>query len=468
MEVARGELGARPWGETFAAFALDEAGCELVVDDGTQHYTVAFERNAVIAASSPLAADSALRVALTHRMVPQTLVSAIMKQVAADPSHDAVDVIAAAAGLAPEMTLQLRRRVLAQAAMRTFAITRGSYRVTRQVTLRIFPHSAIDVRAVVANGLRTHVADDRLEADLGRFGTRFVLRNDALDTLSQYGFTLEDRPALVSLQSGATIAELESRHAELTARGVRVMVYALTACRGCDVSGAIVEPELTLAMPPGPTRGSATFPPPTMPIRPTPNPGFPVGSSGGFAPPTGASPAAAAIGIGSITGSAGLGTDSMPAITINRSSRPTASPTAEPTGTPAECYARGVALLARNDHERAFIELAHAAKLSKDPDHVGLAAWAKFCLATDKESLAKQTRGLLSQAVMKSDTPELARFYLGRVERMLGRDREALQMFKSVIELVPRHAEALAEIRTLEARIAAEQPKPGLFQRKRT
>ncbi len=467
MEVARGELGARPWGETFAAFALDEAGCELVVDDGTQHYTVAFERNAVIAASSPLAADSALRVALTHRLVAQTLVSAIMKQVAADPGRDAVDVIAEAAGLAPDMTLQLRRRVLAQAAMRTFAITRGAYRVTRQVTLRIFPHSAIDIRAVVANGLRTHVADDRLEADLGRFGTRFVLRNDALDTLSQYGFTLEDRPALVSLQSGATIAELESRHAELTARGVRVMVYALTACRGCNVSGEVVEAELTLAMPPAPMRSTGTFPPPTMPIRPTPNPGFPVGSSGGFAPPATTGPAAA-IGIASITGSAGLGTDTMPAITINRPSRPTASPTAEPTGTPAECYARGLALLGRNDHQRAFIELAHAAKLSKDPDHIAAAAWAKFCLATDKESLAKQTRGLLSQAVMKSDSPELARFYLGRVERMLGRDREALQMFKSVIELVPRHAEALAEIRTLEARIAAEQPKPGLFQRKRT
>ena len=230
------------------------------------------------------------------------------------------------------------------------------------------------------------------------------------------------------------------------------MVYALVACRGCDVSGEAVEPARAFALPP--TRPAGTFPPPTVPT-----PGFPVGSSTGFAPPAGA-----AIGIASIAGSAGLGAGSAPSTTLHRA----ASPTAEPTGTPAECYARGLALLARNDPERAFIELASAAKLSKDPDHIALAAWAKFCLATDKESLARHTRNVLSIAVMKSDTPELARFYLGRVERMLGRDREALQMFKSVVELVPRHAEALAEIRTLEARLAAEQPKPGLFQRKRT
>jgi predicted metal-dependent enzyme (double-stranded beta helix superfamily) len=39
------------------------------------------------------------------------------------------------------------------------------------------------------------------------------------------------------------------------------------------------------------------------------------------------------------------------------------------------------------------------------------------------------------------------------MERMLGRDREALAHFKTVVNEVPRHAEALAEIRMLEARL---------------
>jgi hypothetical protein len=46
------------------------------------------------------------------------------------------------------------------------------------------------------------------------------------------------------------------------------------------------------------------------------------------------------------------------------------------------------------------------------------------------------------------------RIYLGRVERMLGHDLEALHHFREVLELDPDHTEAAAEIRVIEARIA--------------
>jgi tetratricopeptide (TPR) repeat protein len=131
-----------------------------------------------------------------------------------------------------------------------------------------------------------------------------------------------------------------------------------------------------------------------------------------------------------------------------------------------EGYQRGLAALKRNDLQTAVTELQQASLVSKDHDHIAAFVWAQFCLAPDKQAIAKTVRNTLSQTIMKSDKPELARFYLGRVERMLGRDKEALQMFKSVVELDPRHAEANAEIRALEARIAAET-KGGLFQRKR-
>ena len=78
VEIAGGELGTRPWGEVFAAFALDEGGCELAIDDGTYQYRVAFERNTVIAAASPLTADSALRVALTNGAITSAAVPTIM------------------------------------------------------------------------------------------------------------------------------------------------------------------------------------------------------------------------------------------------------------------------------------------------------------------------------------------------------------------------------------------------------
>ena len=66
-------------------------------------------------------------------------------------------------------------------------------------------------------------------------------------------------------------------------------------------------------------------------------------------------------------------------------------------------------------------------------------------------------RKVLERAIRKSDKPMMARFYLGRVERILGRVREALVHFKQVVEIEPGHADAAAEIRMLEPRMASER-----------
>jgi hypothetical protein len=64
------------------------------------------------------------------------------------------------------------------------------------------------------------------------------------------------------------------------------------------------------------------------------------------------------------------------------------------------------------------------------------------------------TRKTLDRLAHKSDSPALARYHLGRVERMMGRDREALRRFKEVLDAAPDHLEAASEVRVLEARLA--------------
>jgi cytochrome c-type biogenesis protein CcmH/NrfG len=94
--------------------------------------------------------------------------------------------------------------------------------------------------------------------------------------------------------------------------------------------------------------------------------------------------------------------------------------------------------------------------------------WAKFCAAGDKPAIGADTRKLLERAIFKSQKPERARFYLGRVERMLGRDKEALRHFHEVLDLKPNHADAASEVRAIEARLqAAAKGGTGLFGRKR-
>jgi cytochrome c-type biogenesis protein CcmH/NrfG len=134
-----------------------------------------------------------------------------------------------------------------------------------------------------------------------------------------------------------------------------------------------------------------------------------------------------------------------------------------------EAFKRGQSRLRVENLEEAVAELARAVELApNEVDYAATLAWARFCHAKDKQALAQATREALGKAIRKSQAPEAARFYLGRVERMLGRDKEALRHFQQVLEAQPRHADAAAEIRVIEKRMAqAAAKESGVFGRKR-
>ena len=135
-----------------------------------------------------------------------------------------------------------------------------------------------------------------------------------------------------------------------------------------------------------------------------------------------------------------------------------------------EAYKKGELALKRDDINTALAELERAVELNPDePDFSALHAWAVFCAATDKNTVARQTRATLEKAIQRSPKAINPRFYLGRMHRMLGSDKEALEMFRDVLLDKPSHFEAQSEIRAIEARLATSGPKPGggLFGRKR-
>jgi curved DNA-binding protein CbpA len=119
-----------------------------------------------------------------------------------------------------------------------------------------------------------------------------------------------------------------------------------------------------------------------------------------------------------------------------------------------DAFRQGEMLLRREQYPQAVQAFATAVELHpQEPEYQALLAWAKFASATDKASVASQTRTALSRAADASDTSITARFYLGRVERMLGREREALSHFQMVLMLKPGHSEASSEVRILEKRL---------------
>jgi hypothetical protein len=120
----------------------------------------------------------------------------------------------------------------------------------------------------------------------------------------------------------------------------------------------------------------------------------------------------------------------------------------------AEAYERGQRALRADQPVKAVVELAQATELApQDVDYGAALGWARFCASSDKSAVAGEARRLLERAIHRSTHPEIARFYLGRVERMLGRDQLALHHFREVLEAVPGHAEAASEIRVIESRL---------------
>jgi tetratricopeptide (TPR) repeat protein len=126
-----------------------------------------------------------------------------------------------------------------------------------------------------------------------------------------------------------------------------------------------------------------------------------------------------------------------------------------------EAYRRGDLALRRDQPAAAVTELERAVQHNPDEaDYHAALAWARFCAALDKPAAAAATRAGLDRALQRAPRSVTARFYLGRVERMLGRDQDALKHFRDVVAASPGHAEAAAELRILESRLADKPGKP--------
>ncbi|HEY0193638.1 MAG TPA: hypothetical protein VGC42_21120, partial [Kofleriaceae bacterium] len=126
-----------------------------------------------------------------------------------------------------------------------------------------------------------------------------------------------------------------------------------------------------------------------------------------------------------------------------------------------EAFQRGMQALHHEQHAKALIDLKLAAELvPHDVDYAVMLHWARFCATTDKAAVAVEARRAFERGIQKSAKPETSRFYLGRLERMMGRDSLALHHFREVLELLPDHAEAAAEVRVLESRLYARGTRP--------
>jgi DnaJ-domain-containing protein 1 len=119
-----------------------------------------------------------------------------------------------------------------------------------------------------------------------------------------------------------------------------------------------------------------------------------------------------------------------------------------------EEFRQGEMALRRDQIPQAVQHFTVAAELApNEAEYQALLAWAQFAAAPDKNAVAVGTRKALMRAAEANERSTTATFYLGRVERMLGREKEALAYFQDVLRIKPNHSEASSEARILEQRL---------------
>src|SRR5512135_1236861 len=165
-ELARGSVSDRPWGLTFATLGLRGLTGQLNLFADGKAYCVAFSQGVIVGASSPLANDAAIRVALTANLVSPGQANDLTRRMAAAAGRDEVEVLAELARLGPDHAQRLRRRLVAQRAARTFSIEHGDFTVEDRVTVPVVAGSEVDVRTIVYLGARTNVSEQRLVQEL--------------------------------------------------------------------------------------------------------------------------------------------------------------------------------------------------------------------------------------------------------------------------------------------------------------
>ena len=116
-----------------------------------------------------------------------------------------------------------------------------------------------------------------------------------------------------------------------------------------------------------------------------------------------------------------------------------------------------------------FDEAEAEAKLALEyaplqPEGLALYAWIQACKLGDGADLLK-CLGILTDALEKNPVSEKLRFRRARLLSRLGHTREAMQEFRLIAELNPRHIDAQREIRLWDMRHGSKRPGSGEFSR---
>jgi hypothetical protein len=344
----------------------------------------------------------------------------------------------------------------------------------------------VDPLELIWRGLRDHASPRDLERALAEIGDRpLVLREDL--PLDYFFFLGSDRALIDRLVQGSL--GLGHDPALSDERVTRVLCL-LTLTRALELG--------TRSSPPLGLEANAIAPLSIPPPAAVPDLGQPSERSPHSAPPTSAPPHSApptsAPPPNSLPSDTAELLDSAPPLASHRpssipdvvaanlhlkqlvrrrASRPDAQE-AERAHAAMTAFARAEALVAHGNFAAAKREIAAALEFDPQPPYLAMSAWlASQEPNPDLRSIARE----LERAYRLAEGHPSVRFYRGLVMQRLGKHATALRDFRFVLEKLPRHIDAMRQVRIYEARLRqspkdrpslapadpAERPRSGLF-----
>jgi hypothetical protein len=206
-------------------------------DDG-KTYAIAFVDGNVAAAASPLPNDSVTRVALTNHFLSPMQVGEITRRLAIEKHRDEVDIVADAGRLSPENTAVLRKRLLIQRAARTFSVDRGEFDIEDSLLLHVIPNFSVPLAAVIFQGIRMNLSEQRLAEDLRELGANYILRPTTTDEdVKRLDFEGNLKGVIAALRKGTTLAELEATQRDIEPRALHALLCTLVCSSLADSAG---------------------------------------------------------------------------------------------------------------------------------------------------------------------------------------------------------------------------------------
>jgi Flp pilus assembly protein TadD len=493
--VANGTIGDRPFGRTIAAISLRGFTGELRMDTGG---AIGFADGHVVSAAGTHPADSAIKSALGIGLITSSQAAEILRSPA--PTGDDVALVAERAKLGEDQAARLRRRVVANRAMRLFAADQGAFTVDDQLP-DAPPIVPIDARVIVYHGARSHFVEDRAMRELGRLGLEFRLKPYAAD-LDSFGFGEAEQAVLDALgrQAWQPIA-LAGAVPTVEARTTLAVLYALAMFGAVDIGArrvgrTSVGPLVTVSAPSPPPEDSAAA------IRTLVRERLAVVDTKGDHFALLGVPITAtidqirrayfdlarmlhpdriiALRLDDIRNdaqrlfaqiNAGFAVISNPArhdnyiATLHAGGDEAVDRAAEEAEAKArklfaaeEHFRAGEMALRRNQITVAVEEFRQAVELNPDEcEHHALLAWTIWCAAHDKTAAARAARVALEKACSLSPNSPTPQLYLGKIARTLGDNDRALVHFREALQLSPGHGEASSELRIVEARLKSRK-----------